>query len=241
MSSAARWTAFWVVVVGCLGFVAFVATHGVKPPPAADGVLYSAPATTAASPTPTVDPTVALFVGDAYTVGSGTGSKPNSFASRACTTLKWTCYYDAQASSGYVTAGVQSNGTQSKTYGDRLKADKKYTPDVVVVSGGRADSGKAGVQAAATDYLEAVTKQFSDAKLVVLEPFWNNATPTQQIVAVRTAVQKAADAAGATYVSTTDWLTDAQIGPDGVLPTTSGHKALAKKLVAALRAEGLDA
>ena len=228
MSHLARVVAFWAVVLASLGFTGYVAVHGARPRAEASVPVVMP------TPSPTKPPTVGLFIGDSYTAGSTGVGQGSTFAARACATLGWICYYDAEPGAGYVSRGY---GTEKASYPDRLDGDAIYLPDVVVVSGGRADLGSGGVQAAATRYLADLAEQFDSAKIYVLEPFWPSTTPPMEVRALQRQVREAARAADVTWIPTSGWLQEALMADDGVLPDAGGHEAMAAKLVTALTHE----
>ena len=225
MSQVARWAAFWSVILACVGFVGYVAVHGARPRPA-DTIAVTTP-----TPSPTKPPTVGLFIGDSYVAGSGTVTQSSTFAPLSCAKLGWICYYDAQSGAGYLSRG---SGNEPGSYPDRLDDDKVYLPDVVVVSGGRADLGSGSVRSTATKYFRALKSQFASSKLVVLQPFWPGTDPPYPVQTLQEEVRLAAQAAGAKYVSTSGWLSNSMMTDGGGLPDAAGHRAIAAKLVKVL-------
>lgn len=208
-----RWLGLWVAValaVVVLAVVLLVATR-----PDAAPIVAGTP-----SPGPSAR-TSALFVGDAYVLGR------RSFARQTCVNLGWTCRIDGRAGSGYV-AGTR--------YADRLAADSGFRPDVVVVTGGRSDVGRAGVRAAVRRYVSAVGTRFPDADVVVVEPFWNDDVNYPEVTRTRTDVQLAAVMGGAAWIPTFNWIRgSANFTGGGKDLTAAGDGVLAARLTTALR------
>lgn len=185
-------------------------------------------------------PATALFVGDSYTAGALGINQSQTFATRTCDALGLTCNLDAEGSTGYQADGHKLS-TKYSSYAHRLSQDTTmYRADLIVVSGGRNDIGEPGDEfTAARSYLRAVGQAYPKARLVVLEPFWQNAHPSIPIVEIRRDVKRAAAATGATYLPTDGWLLKRGVAGDNIHPNLEGHREIAVELTAALKASGL--
>jgi lysophospholipase L1-like esterase len=177
-----------------------------------------------------------LFVGDSFSAGGYTGVTPQqAFPCRTAGNLDRTCYLDAVGATGY-----QANGRQfwpgGRTYGERLADTRARYPEpsVIVVSGGRNDD-PALIGTASAAYLSALRAAYPGVRVFVLEPFWMGAVPPS-VSQARLAVKASADAAGATWVPTSDWLAPTDLSWDLVHPNQSGQDAITDRLTTVLRA-----
>lgn len=219
--------------------VAALAVWAVQRDPAAPA--YASPPTgvPTAVATETPQPTV-LFVGDSYTAGAAGIPSGRTFACQAAALLGWACLVDAQGGTGYVADG-HVNSTTFTAYAGRLNADQaRYSPDVVVVTGGRNDVREpaAAAAAAADRYARTVRAAFPKARLVLVSPFWTTSVLPPALAAVRDRLRIDASTLRSQFVDPSTWIAGRAglIGPDGVHPTAAGHAYLARRLAATLRA-----
>ena len=192
-------------------------------------------------PTPAPPPTVALFIGDSYTAGALDTRADSTYAHQVCAVLKWICFYDAQGGTGFTATGKVNDPTFTP-YIDRLDHDRTmWLPTVVIVTGGRNDTATApdAEEAAVRKYLGAVRAAFPSARIVEVEPFWDDSTSPKPIATIRAQTLAAASEIGATWIPTEGWLKRSLIGSDGVHPTGPGHAHLAVQLVSALQQAGI--
>lgn len=239
MRPGIRWLAYWLVVVGCFAFVAYVfvdSRHhqaGVDPGVAtpqstlAGGASPSATASPSPSPTTSSGPTTVLFVGESYEAGGAGVATRDTFARLVCAKLDWSCRYDAASGSGYLADPSYDHRLTAAGTGD--------APDVVVVTSGRADLGLAGVRAATTRYLRDLAKRYPDSRLVVVEPFWNDDLSSTAMTRLRSDVHAAARGAHATWVASHGWVTTSMLAPGGLQLTRSGHQQLTRRMAGTLR------
>ncbi len=227
-----------LVSLGCVAFAVFTlftprqAASAYVPPV---GALHTRAAVSAAP-----GPATALFVGDSYTAGALGINESQTFATRTCDALGLACNLDAEGSTGYQADGHKVS-SKFTPYVHRLSEDTAlYRADLIVVSGGRNDIGKPGDEfTIARSYLRAVGKAYPKARVVVLEPFWQNAHPSIPMIDIRRDVKRAAAATGATYLPTDGWLLKHGVASDDTHPNLEGHREIAVELTAALKASGL--
>ena len=96
----------------------------------------------------------------------------------------------------------------------------------------------ATVQANATSAYNKVKTTAPGTNLVVIGPQWPNSARPSNLMGIRTAVQNAATAAGATWIDplNAQWF-DAHpelIGPDGWHPTDAGHRYISRLIALVL-------
>lgn len=224
----------WVAVGATVIFVGVSALIAHNRPAAAAAFtpLTSAPSSAA----PKV-PVIAVF-GDSYTGGTALGGQgTKNWAQIVGRQVHATMRVAAAGGGGYVQVSPFTHGT----FTDLIAAHPPTGADLVIVFGSRNDSGQdpAEVQSAAAADFAAITHADPAAKLLVVGPCWSAGTPPAGALAARDAVQKAAVAAGATFVDPLSggWFSGRTdlIGSDGVHPTDAGHAYLADKIEPAVR------
>jgi lysophospholipase L1-like esterase len=184
---------------------------------------------------------VALFVGDSYTHGAADVNSDHTYAPLTCTRMGWACRMDAVGGTGFV-----QGKADHRDYASRLPTTRrKYHPDYVFVTGGRNDLfrpeiSQAEITTAVRDYLRQVRAAFPSARLVVLAPFWIDASPPESVQWLTSTEQAAASAVGATWIPTDGWLDRSLLEPDNVHPTAAGHDQLSRRLVDALAGVGIE-
>jgi len=193
---------------------------------------------------------VALFVGDSYAAGSGGAGVQRSFACLTARSMGWVCRDDGEPGTGYTNAG-KVHGATNDTYPARaLRAGPDAgRVDVVVVTGGRNDSGSSvPVRVAAAGLtLDRLRVTYPDARIVVVGPFWVDDDVPPSLLAFDTGLREAAGARGLTFLDPIleRWLTTEQrsrwISADGVHPSVAGHERMAAMMVADLEAAGFRA
>jgi acyl-CoA thioesterase-1 len=205
---------------------------------------------------------VALFIGDSYAAGSGGTGVQRSFACLTARAMGWVCRNDGEPGTGYTNPGKPQAGFT--TYARRaLRAagpggvtSALATPDahdgqdvdVVVVTGGRNDSGSTVPQrlAAAGLTLDRLRVTYPEARIVVVGPFWVDDDVPPSLLAFDAGLREEARTRGLTFVDPIRerWLTTENrsrwIAPDEVHPTPAGHQRIATMLVAGLEAAGIQ-
>lgn len=193
---------------------------------------------------PVPQPRNVLIVGDSYAAGTGATDLYGGFAELTAVRMGWFANLDAQGDTGFVADGHTADPAHSP-YPSRLATDRRYLADYVIITGGRNDAANPNAPEAASSYLKDVRLTFAKAKLVVVAPFWSNSNPPPGLLAIRDSEQRTATQLGAVFIDPLAgrWITDEDaaqlIGPDHTHPTPAGHRYLAERLVAALRAAGV--
>jgi lysophospholipase L1-like esterase len=199
---------------------------------------------------------VALFIGDSYTAGSGGAGPERSFACLTARTMGWSCRNDGEPGTGYTNAG-KFRGTTTASYPARVlrtvsQQEASGVPsgvDVVVVTGGRNDSGSGVPErvAAAGLTLDRLRVAYPQARIVVVGPFWVDDDVPPSLLAFDAGLRAEAAARHLTFLDPVRerWLTTAGrarwIDEDGVHPSVAGHQRIAAMLVAGLESAGFGA
>ncbi|WP_062530179.1 SGNH/GDSL hydrolase family protein [Demequina rhizosphaerae] len=177
------------------------------------------------------------YLGDSYTVGTGATDGDLGWAAVLAYSLGWNAERMAVGGSGYV-----NGGTSNSRYIDRITQVTDWSPDLIVVAGGRNDSWFPGeVEGAAFATFVALGQENPDAEIVVLAPWWDDDETPADYSAVRTEIEHAAARADATYLETGEPLNGHPelIAADGVHPNDAGHAVLAAAVEHALRSAGI--
>ena len=198
-----------------------------------------APATSS-GPTPTaIHPAVLAFYGDWFVSGTAQGGTGEAgwpaVVSRGVGAEATEPH--AVTDAGY----VRPSQVTGDTFATLAEKDSEPTADVTIVFGGRNDyrAGAAEVTAGATRTLQAIRAADPRTQLLVIGPAWIDADVPPELPPVRDAVQRAASAAGATFVDplAEGWVLDRPglIGRDGLSPTDKGHVYLADRIEPVVR------
>ncbi|GAA1420999.1 SGNH/GDSL hydrolase family protein [Agrococcus citreus] len=133
----------------------------------------------AQAPTPTPStPThpTAVFIGDSYTVGTGTSLAGTDFPAILGDLRDWNVQNLAIAGTGYSTG--QPDGlcpaSGCNSYVGVLPAAVAADPDIVVVSGGRNDLNRLHLERPVTVFYTELRRQRPEARLVVTSPLWDD-------------------------------------------------------------------
>lgn len=182
-----------------------------------------------ASDVPTTPPD-AVFLGDSYT--AGIGSDGPDWPTAVSADLGWNAVNLAAGGTGYVTeAGVEGCGKEH--CGAYLEQSMSITdtPDIIVVSGGRNDTGD-GIEAAALELFTSLRDRYSGATIIALSPWMDDDPPAAALTATATAIRNAADEAGITYLDTGQpFVSHTElISTDGIHPNAAGYAALSALL-----------
>lgn len=181
-------------------------------------------------PPQTSSETVALFLGDSYTVGIG-GEGPGwpVPVSRA---LGWQPVNLAAGGTGY-TATAGKSGCGKDYCGAYLEQSNsmKQVPDIIVVAGGRNDSLD-GFEDAARTLFEALRDRYPAAKIVAVSPWADDDVPDESYSRKAAWVRAAADRAGVTYLDSGQPFVGHPelISADGVHPNSAGYAKLVEVL-----------
>lgn len=189
------------------------------------------PAPPAGAPPPPI--TSVAFVADGWTSGSPEGGQGRAnYTALLAAREGWRVTNPSVYGAGYV-AGRRLDTQLSKA------ADAR--PELVVVSGGRADSGEdpAEVRAAAARLYQDVRTWLPQARVVVIGPMWVNDDAPRRMAEVRDAIRDSATAARLPFVDPIEerWFNGRDA--DGVAPNGDlndrGHQRLAELVDDAVR------
>lgn len=213
-------------------------TPGLTPLP---GTSSPAASSTTASESPTANgsqPTAraldTVFLGDDYTLGT-TASRPGtSWTALVAEALRLNATLVAAKGAGYAKAG-----TEGTSYGDLVARAVAAHPGLVVVSGGRNDTGddEATLRVRARDLFAQLRAGLPDATIVAVAPLWGDSPHPAKLAKVDTAVRAAVTSVGGSYLDIADplvghpeWMADVAD------PDDRGYRAIADAVIPALRA-----
>lgn len=184
-------------------------------------------------------PVLAVY-GDGYTAGSDLGGAgARSWPALVAEELGMDLRVHAVSMAGYAATGVTG-----ETFAQLVLSNAVPDADVVVIFGSRNDRGAEPelVRQEANNTLAAIRANSPDAVIIAVGPAWSNATLPSDLALLSTAVDRAAAAAGATYVDPLgeSWFSEPDegglIAVDGVSPTDAGHAYLAGLIEPRVRA-----
>ncbi len=183
----------------------------------------------------------ALFVGDSFPAGSGAPSKNEAASCLAAAAMGWVCNVDAQAATGFLADGQHVASKYSRLI-DRLPdSRRRYLADIVIIDAGRNDkrAPSAELNAAITEYLDAVRRAWPKAELVVIEPYVMNSQAPVLAPDALNHLRAEAERHGAHVINphASGWILPGGTSKD---LDADGHRYIAQRLVAALRELGLD-
>ncbi|WNM24914.1 GDSL-type esterase/lipase family protein [Demequina capsici] len=187
-------------------------------------------------------PPVALFIGDSYSYGTGASDDEHRWTTRVAQIEGWEEVNHAYGGTGYISLSNVCAPDLCPAYSeaiDEAVADG-VQPAIVVIAGGQNDTDEwlAGVDvvAAIQETYEKARAEFPHAWIIAVGPSWIGDVQDWQ-VDFDQAVQDAAAAVGASYIS----LLDPQVlddpsytVEDGVHVDDAGHAAIARRVIESL-------
>lgn len=199
----------------------------------------SEPATTSETdpPVSTSDRPVAAFIGDSYTVGSGTSLSGTGFPSILGTLRDWEVANLGIAGTGYATDRDElwcpAGGCLD--YAGVIPQAVELEPDIVVVSGGRNDLARnttADLEPVVAAFYTQLRGALPDARIVVTSPIWDDPPPPRPLLELSDIVEHEASRIGATYLDLGDPLEGRPdlIAPDGLHPNEEGLHLIAERI-----------
>ncbi|WOP17570.1 SGNH/GDSL hydrolase family protein [Raineyella sp. LH-20] len=174
----------------------------------------------------------AVFLGDAYT--TGTGSDGTRWTTLVAERMGWDEVNLGHDGTGYVTsvtgdlAKKYCGLDRCPSYGETVDDVVAAKPDIVVVSGGRVD-GTRKVSSAAAALFADLSSKVPAARVIVVAPFFDDDPVPAWLTAQASALEAAAAEAGVDYIDAGQPLTGHSelLSGDGVRPNAQGHGALA--------------
>lgn len=182
-----------------------------------------------------------LWVGDSFTVGTGSETPSKSYARIVSRELGLLPRVDAQGGSGFLADGKKAV-ISNVPVPERLDLNKQvFTPDLVIIDAGRNDglATEAEVRDVSNQYLDDVREAWPSAHLVLIVPFVLGAEKPDALFA-DIYEQRASDL-GATVINPVKegWVgpknLDSWIYKDGIHPNVEGHQYIADQLVERLQ------
>lgn len=188
--------------------------------------------------------TVALFLGDSYTAGTGASATSKRFSSLVSGGRGWLEANYARGGTGYLKTST-TNGcglAYCPTFKEMAVDAVAARPDIVVVAGGRNDLTLVGtdpttVHQAVLDTYATLRQGLPSARIYAVTPMWDATVPPAVLQTLRSWVVEAAAANGVTLVDNADtWLVGHPewITSDNVHPNDAGHSQLAQQLLVGL-------
>lgn len=217
-----------------------------EPPPLPEG-YKSPPEPTSTYLGPAPANPVAV-IGDSYTSGTPKGGRGDkgwpaiAEARLDAEGINTTIDVGAEGGSGYV-----ARGQYGLTFADQVPKVVEPNDKLVVILGSSNDSRDVPpeqLQAAVQSTLADIKTTATQAKLLVVGPFYTRPNPPPALLAVRDIVKAQADAVGATFIDplAEGWVAERPelISDDGAHPTDEGHRYLADKLTPLIGAQLTD-
>jgi lysophospholipase L1-like esterase len=227
-------------VVAVLGLVLVLWPHGSNKPLLSSHPTATPSTSAPASPSPTASGTTApasptaLLFGDSFGAGRGNPSGTPTALDLAAEALHWRAAKLAVQGSGF---------TAAPTYATRLAAVTN-PPAVLLLEGGASDTdaSSADLTRAVTSVLKGLKMRFPQTKVVLMGPVAMEQPADAGLVRVNQVLADVAKAQGVGYVDPLPWITsdnsEQYLSDTGFYPNAAGHRYLATRLTAALRALG---
>ncbi|MGM1028361.1 MAG: GDSL-type esterase/lipase family protein [Actinomycetota bacterium] len=201
------------------------------------------------APTPTASPSIAelsasstpgdsrptaVFIGDSYTVGTGTSLSGTGFPAILGELRGWSVQNLAIAGTGYSTGRPDGLCPQSgcTSYVGMLPAAAEANPDIVIVSGGRNDLNRSHLEPAVVTFYTELRRQLPTARLVVTSPLWDDGPTPDELITLREQVEREATRVGAEYIDLGDMFLDRPdlIASDELHPNEEGLALIAQRI-----------
>jgi len=193
------------------------------------------------TPTPVVEPKLALWLGDSYSAGAGAASILQRFTSVASRDLGWIERNNAYGGTGYLAGTSGSSEVSHSLLACGLDNCPNYlhsldglgwsrSPDYIVVSGGRNDPLGSATLQAADSLLRKLKADFPKSRILVTSPIGDFMPPTENVLALRDHLKNVVKKYGAKYLDLKNPLLGHRewIVSDLVHPNNAGHQAIAK-------------
>ncbi len=153
-----------------------------------------------------------IIVGDSYTEGTGALGTWRGFALSLRQKFGWDTWMSGSGGTGYLNPGP--NGR--KKLRDRVQTDIiRQNPDLVIIAGGTNDGGygEAALYSEAGLLYDEILSALPNTRIVVVGPWWPNASAVPGLGEVRAGIKAAAEARGLPFIDPTEpgnfWITAA--------------------------------
>lgn len=189
---------------------------------------------------------VVAFYGDSYTRGTGASGTERRWSTLVSEDRGWNEVNPSIDGLGFVNNRLP-NGDPLVGGDDLVDVVIEANPDIVIVTMGLNDnfafaSTDAQIEAAIRSDLDRLRDELSDARIVVVEPFWYTEERPETVAEIIGWVREAADDIGADYIAgASHWLDGHPewLSADGLHPNDDGYAAFAERMDAALADLGL--
>lgn len=223
---------------------------------AAAAILRTPAGAKTSAPTPGATPSTsaaadsgtktAVFVGDAYTVGTGSNGN-TGFVDSVAKQLGWQAVNVSVPGAGYIvrgdtdkaTAQAQCDQDYCRDYNELIGDIVAANPDVVVVSGGRVNVNDktADLALAIPAFYVDLRAALPDATIYAVSPIWDDTQPPDALSTIGDDVNRSVTAVGGTYLNIGQPLVN---HPDllvagTVYPNDQGYSAIAAAIVQQIR------
>jgi lysophospholipase L1-like esterase len=192
-----------------------------------------------------VHPLSVLFVGDSFTAGAGVQDAQDAYPEVIAQNANWDLHVDAQGATGFIADGQGTGNGDTSRLIDRLAANRQNFPkvDLLVVDAGRndIDHPTEEIAGALSEYLTQARRQWPDAKIVEIFPFFVSSKPPDTYPELVDAINTSLFAVDGTLVDPFAERWFANVAPesmviqDGVHPNKAGNIYIADRFIASLR------
>jgi lysophospholipase L1-like esterase len=176
----------------------------------------------------------AAFIGDSYSQGTGASNQGTRWTALLSRQMGWAEENFARGGTGYlIEAKPEQCGKDAcPNYAAMIPEVVASKPDLVIVAGGRNDSGlpKADRDAAIVDFFAALRGALPNTPIAVVSPLWDASKPSFAMGEIAEAVRMAAAQNNVTYLEVGQPLSGHPewIAKDGVHPLDAGYSAIAE-------------
>lgn len=190
----------------------------------------------------------AVSIGDSYSAGAGATTPEEGWVFRLAGAEGWNLMDLSRGGTGYLSS-LTGNAKAAcglgycPSYPEMIKDASAAAPDLVLVAGGRNDTGRdpGDESAAVRRFYTGLRAAAPKAKIVAVSPLWDASAPPAPLAAIAADVKAAAMSIGGTYLDIGQPLQGHPelLSGDGVHPNDAGHAAIAWAVQAKLAAAGL--
>lgn len=199
-------------------------------------------------PEPTAAPEAqrVVFIGDSYTSGAGSASS-GGFVQVLSDRMGWAVENLGVGGTGYV-VGTQQDPEKARlacgrnycpNYPEQIDAAAAFTPDIVIVSGGRNNVGLPvdDLRDAISAFYRDLRAALPDADIWATSPLWDDDRPPAALAELSAEVELAVSAVDGRFLGIGQPLVGhpERVVDDGKHPNDAGHRAIARAIAQAGR------